>query len=243
VLNGTVLPYSERRELFAIALARAAAPRIRNPKYGSATPFQAASSGEPAERPGERIHARLCQMSVGRKHVGKLSDSQIQGGGQPFSASFIGMNYSPPIGVAGAAQLDAIKHDPAKACGLGRSSLRAATPQRPPCSREAVYANYLHIATPAAGAIVGSTPQEGFFRHAVSLSSFHHLGYWACLCRPGYHTKLQSRALPGGLLRFERPLQWYLLYSARPWSYYTIVDGAIQRFVWQHTASTAASSD
>jgi hypothetical protein len=47
--------------------------------------FQAAYLVEPAEIPGERIHAGLSGLSGGRKHVGELSDAQMQGGGQPFS--------------------------------------------------------------------------------------------------------------------------------------------------------------
>jgi hypothetical protein len=48
-------------------------------------PFPAAYSAEPAERPGERIHAGLCQLSIERMHIGELSHMQLQGGGQPFS--------------------------------------------------------------------------------------------------------------------------------------------------------------
>jgi hypothetical protein len=48
-------------------------------------PLPAAYLAEPAQRPGERIHARLCQLSIERMHVGELSDVQLQGGGQPFS--------------------------------------------------------------------------------------------------------------------------------------------------------------
>jgi hypothetical protein len=45
--------------------AGVAAPRTRKAEYGNTMPFQAAYSGEPAERPSERIHARLCQLSFG----------------------------------------------------------------------------------------------------------------------------------------------------------------------------------
>jgi hypothetical protein len=51
--------------LYATALARAAAPRTRKTEYGNIMPFQAAYSGEPAERPGENIHARLCRLRIG----------------------------------------------------------------------------------------------------------------------------------------------------------------------------------
>jgi hypothetical protein len=56
----------------------------RKTKYGNTMPFQAAYSREPAGRPRERIHAGLCRLSVGRKHVGELLDARVQGGGEPF---------------------------------------------------------------------------------------------------------------------------------------------------------------
>jgi hypothetical protein len=59
--------------------------RAKNTDYGNTMPFQAADSAERAERHGERIHAGLCRLRVGRKYIGELSDAQIQGGGQPFS--------------------------------------------------------------------------------------------------------------------------------------------------------------
>jgi hypothetical protein len=85
-LNSTVLSYSKRREkeLCATALAAAGAPRTRKTEYVNTMPFQASYLGEPAERPRERIHTRLCRLCVGRKQVGELSDVQIQGG-KPFS--------------------------------------------------------------------------------------------------------------------------------------------------------------
>jgi hypothetical protein len=60
-------------------------PRTRKTEYGNTMLFQAAYSGEPAGIPGERIHARLCGLCVGRKDVGDLSGMQIQEGGQTFS--------------------------------------------------------------------------------------------------------------------------------------------------------------
>jgi hypothetical protein len=69
----------------------------------------------------------------------------------------------------------------------------------------AIYANDLHNATPTAGAVVGRTPQEGFFGRAVSLNSFHRFGSRVWVHRPGHRTKLQPRATPGRFLGFERP--------------------------------------
>jgi hypothetical protein len=69
----------------------------------------------------------------------------------------------------------------------------------------AIYANDLHNATPTAGAVVGRTPQEGFFGRAVSLNSFHRFGTRVWVYRPGHRTKLQPRATPGRFLGFERP--------------------------------------
>jgi hypothetical protein len=44
-----------------------------------------ASQEEPAGRPTQRVYARPCGLCVKIKHVGELSDVQIQKGGQPFS--------------------------------------------------------------------------------------------------------------------------------------------------------------
>jgi hypothetical protein len=94
VLKSTLLPDSERSEdgLCATALAGAAAPRARKTEYGNAMPFPASFSAEPAERPGERIHAGLCRLSVGRNHVGAL---------HPLAARYPSL----PIGVTGAKDL------------------------------------------------------------------------------------------------------------------------------------------
>jgi hypothetical protein len=61
--------------LCATALAGAAAPRTRKTEYGNTMPFQAGYSGEPAERPKERIHARLCLLRTG---TGKLLRCQTR---------------------------------------------------------------------------------------------------------------------------------------------------------------------
>jgi hypothetical protein len=54
-------------------------------KHGTTMLLPAAYSAEPAERPGERIHAGLCREIAERKHVVELSDAQFQEGSQPFS--------------------------------------------------------------------------------------------------------------------------------------------------------------
>jgi hypothetical protein len=69
-----------------------------------------------------------------------------------------------------------------------------------------VYANDIHNATPASGAVVGRTPHEGLLGRAVSLADFHRFGSRVWVHRTGHRLKLQSRALPGRFLGFERPL-------------------------------------
>jgi hypothetical protein len=69
-----------------------------------------------------------------------------------------------------------------------------------------VYANDIHHATPASGAVVGRTLHEGFLGRAVSLADFRRFGSRVWVHRTGHRLKLQSRALPGRFLGFERPL-------------------------------------
>jgi hypothetical protein len=69
-----------------------------------------------------------------------------------------------------------------------------------------VYSNDIRNATPASGAVVGRTLHEGFLGRAVSLADFHRFGSRMWVHCTGHRLKLQSRALPGRFLGFERPL-------------------------------------
>jgi hypothetical protein len=80
--------------MYAKALAGAAVPRTRKTEDSNTMPFQAAYSGEPAERTRERIHARLCRLSLGTGTLPRrwLSDAHLyprwgaEGSEQPAGA-------------------------------------------------------------------------------------------------------------------------------------------------------------
>jgi len=69
-----------------------------------------------------------------------------------------------------------------------------------------VYANDLHNAKPAASAVTGRTPLEGFLGRSVELGSFRRFGGRVWVFRTGHRSKLANRAVPGRFLGFERPL-------------------------------------
>jgi hypothetical protein len=73
-----------------------------------------------------------------------------------------------------------------------------------------LYANHLHNATPAKGALVGCTPFAGFLKREVPLSVFRRFGCRVWMHNPGRpHThrhKLESRGVPGRFLGFQGPL-------------------------------------
>jgi hypothetical protein len=72
-----------------------------------------------------------------------------------------------------------------------------------------LYANDLHNATPASGALVGSTPFEGCLGRGVTLGAFRRFGCQVWVHKPGkpflHRQKFAERAQPGRFLGFERP--------------------------------------
>jgi hypothetical protein len=72
-----------------------------------------------------------------------------------------------------------------------------------------LYANHLHNANPAKGALVGCTPLAGFLKRGVPLSVFRRFGCRMWVHNPGRpHThrhKLEPRGVPGRLIGFQGP--------------------------------------
>jgi hypothetical protein len=73
-----------------------------------------------------------------------------------------------------------------------------------------LYANDLHNATPASGALVGSTLFKGRWVRGVTLGVFRRFGCRVWVHQPGkpflHRQKLAERAQPGSFLGFEHPL-------------------------------------
>jgi hypothetical protein len=72
-----------------------------------------------------------------------------------------------------------------------------------------LYANHLHNATPAKGALVGCTPLAGSLKREVPLSVFRQFGCRVWVHNPGRrHThrhKLEPRGVPCRFLGFQGP--------------------------------------